>query len=45
MAEKKAKKGKYKKAKRIVLGVLIAYVAVLAIIYAAGVFYYSSHFF
>ena len=45
MAEKKAKKGKYKKAKKIVLGVLIAYVAVLAIIYAAGVFYYSSHFF
>lgn len=45
MAEKKSKKGKYKKAKKIVLGVLIAYVAVLAIVYAVGVFYYSSHFY
>lgn len=45
MAKKKAKKGKYKKAKKILLGVLIAYVVILAVGYGIGVFYYSSRFF
>ena len=44
MAKKKAKKGKYKKAKKIILGVLIGYVAILVIAYGIGVFYYSSRF-
>lgn len=44
MTKKKSKKGKYKRAKKIVLGILLAYIAVLAIVYAAGVFYYSSRF-
>lgn len=44
MAKKKAKKGKYKKAKKIMLGVLIGYVALLVIAYGIGVFYYSSRF-
>lgn len=45
MAKKKLKKGKYKKAKKIVLGVLVAYVLLLVLAYAGGVFYYSKHFF
>lgn len=45
MAKKKSGKKKFKKAKRIVLGVLIAYIVILAAIYGAGVFYYSSHFY
>ena len=44
MAKKKAKKGKYKKAKKIMLGVLIGYVALLVIAYGIGVFYYSNRF-
>lgn len=44
MAKKKTKKGKYKKAKKIMLGVLIGYVALLVIAYGIGVFYYSSRF-
>lgn len=44
MAKKKAKKGKYKKAKKIIVGVLIGYVAILVIAYGIGVFYYSSRF-
>ena len=44
MAKKKAKKGKYKKAKKIILGVLIGYVALLVIAYGIGVFYYSNRF-
>ena len=44
MAKKKAKKGKYKKAKKIILGVLIGYVAILVIAYGIGVFYYSNRF-
>ena len=44
MAKKKAKKGKYKKAKKIGLGVLIGYVALLVIAYGIGVFYYSNRF-
>ena len=38
MAKKKTKKGKYKKAKKIMLGVLIGYVALLVIAYGIGVF-------
>ena len=45
MAKKKSKKGKNKKAKKIVLGVLVAYVLILALVYAGGVFYYSKHFY
>ena len=45
MAKKKAKKGKYKKAKKIVLGVLVAYVLILVLAYAGGVVYFSKHFF
>lgn len=41
MAKKKSKKGKNKKAKKIVLGVLVAYVLILALVYAGGVFYLS----
>ena len=44
MAKKKTKKGKYKKAKKIMLGVLIGYVALLVIAYGIGVFYYSNRF-
>lgn len=44
MAKKKGKKGKYKKAKKIMLGVLMGYVALLVIAYAIGVFYYSGRF-
>lgn len=44
MAKKKSKKGKYKKAKKIILGVLIGYVALLVIAYGIGVFYYSNRF-
>ena len=44
MAKKKAKKGKYKKAKKIMLGVLIGYVALLVIAYGIGVCYYSNRF-
>lgn len=44
MAKKKAKKGKYKKAKKIMLGILIGYVALLVIAFGVGVFYYSSRF-
>ena len=32
------------KPKKIIIGILIACVAVLAILYAAGAFYFSSHF-
>lgn len=45
MAKKKSKKGKYKKAKKIVLGVLVAYVLILVLAYAGGVVYFSKHFF
>lgn len=45
MAKKKSKKGKYKKARKIVLGVLAAYVLILGLVYAGGVFYYSKHFY
>lgn len=45
MKEKKNKKGKYAKARKIVLGILLVYIAVLLVIYAAGVFYFSKHFF
>lgn len=45
MAKKKSKKRNYKKAKKIVLGILIAYLAILAVVYAGGVFYYSGHFY
>lgn len=45
MAKKKSKKGKYKKAKKIVLGVLMAYVLILVLAYAGGVVYFSKHFF
>ena len=45
MAKKKTKKRNYKKAKKIVLGILIAYIVVLAVVYAGGVFYYSGHFY
>lgn len=45
MAKKKSKKRKYKKAKKIVLGILIAYVVLLGLIYAGGAFYYSKHFY
>lgn len=45
MAKKKSKKGKYKKAKKIVLGVLVAYVLILVLAYAEGVVYFSKHFF
>lgn len=45
MTKKKAKKGKYKKAKKIVLGVLVAYVLILVLAYAGGVVYFSKHFF
>lgn len=44
MAKKKTKKGKYKKEKKIMLGVLIGYVALLVIAYGIGVFYYSNRF-
>ena len=39
MAKKKSKKGKYKKARKIVLGILAAYVLILVLVYAGGVFY------
>lgn len=45
MSKKKSKKGKYKKAKKIVLGVLAAYVLILILVYAGGVVYFSKHFF
>ena len=45
MAKKKSKKGKYKKAKKIILGVLMAYVLILVLAYAGGVVYFSKHFF
>lgn len=45
MAKKKSKKGKYKKAKKIVLGVLVVYVLILVLAYAGGVVYFSKHFF
>lgn len=45
MAKKKSKKGNYKKAKKIVLGILAAYVILLVLVYAGGVFYYSRHFY
>ena len=45
MKQKKSRKSKYAKAKKIVLGILLAYIAVLLIIYGAGVFYFSKHFF
>src|SRR5699024_1894351 len=44
MEKKKSKKGKYKKAKKIILGVLIGYVALMVIAYGIGVFYYSNRF-
>ena len=44
MAKKKSKNGKYKKAKKIILGVLSGYVALLVIAYGIGVFYYSNRF-
>lgn len=45
MGKQKSKKGKYKKAKKIVLGVLIGYAVLLLLLYAGGVVYYSGHFF
>lgn len=43
--KKKSKKGRYKKAKKIVLGILIAYVLLMAAAYGVGVYYYSNHFY
>lgn len=43
---KTKRKGKKKaKARKIVLGILIAYVAVIAVIYLGASFYYSKHFY
>lgn len=41
----RSKKKKYSKAKKIVLGILITYVALLAVAYIGGVIYFSSHFY
>ncbi len=45
MAKRKSKKNKYKKMKRILLGILIAYAVLLMGAYFIGVFYYSKHFY
>lgn len=45
MAKKKTKKKQYKKIKKIVLGILIAYVVILLVAYGVGVYYYSKHFY
>lgn len=45
MAKKKSRKNKHKKAKKIVLGILITYVVLMAAVYGAGVYYYTNHFY
>ena len=45
MAKRKSKKNKYKKMKKILLGVLIGYAVLLLGAYFIGVFYYSKHFY
>ena len=45
MKKKKGKKGKYTKAKKIVLGILIGYVALMVLGYIAGVVYFTKHFY
>ena len=45
MAKRKQRNATIKKVKKIVLGILIAYIVVLAVVYAGGVFYYSGHFY
>ena len=45
MKKKKGKKGKYTKAKKIVLGILIGYIALMVLGYIAGVVYFTKHFY
>lgn len=45
MKKKKGKTGKYTKAKKIVLGILIGYIALMVLGYIAGVVYFTKHFY